>query len=432
MSTVLPPFAYEVHRSVAGNGSFYHTYIKGPPKEKKQEPLYAVRLGQDFLKTTFKKYLLVEELRNEIFSAAKDSDNMSLLMVDENFENTVNSVLVQTLLKKYFVSQHLLVEKDIVMHALLEVYNELCNIRNDIQMSNFLSEELDKFENARKERENLKQRKLKSKQDMEIAQAERAAKYQFGRNFKNLRIQMPISAPSTSVASRIKPKKYPMTSDKFSSYKLTTMEVDTEIMDILRCAAPNEDFFESECDSCDEIISPSIYEDAIMPDAELFNFDEDIDDLEKSSIPVKNPADKGMGVSKRKPSDDDMSVPKRKRYSEEAVGEPEREPSDENLNLPRRGIPENENDFEIALQNRDIHVDSMSDVSEMEVMSDDDIDEENLVGCNDLAGYDIESIPICCHGEAGRYMCYETSFLQILGLDLSDKEGNGRKRATTS
>lgn len=147
---------HEITYSKCGNGSYYHTFGKDPPKEKKEEPLYAVRLGQEFLKTAFTKYLFEEEYRKEIFLAAKDTDDMSLLTVNEDFENIVNMVLVKTLLKSFFVSEHLVMQNELLKHALLEVYNELYQNKNGKEMNDFVIEEMKKFGDAQRKKESLK------------------------------------------------------------------------------------------------------------------------------------------------------------------------------------------------------------------------------------------------------------------------------------
>ncbi|GFQ95569.1 hypothetical protein TNCT_124381 [Trichonephila clavata] len=155
MTTKKPTDALEVNFSKYEGGGYYYNFVKDArPKKEEEDPLFSVRLGRPFLKSLFKKYLSDEEYRNQMFSEAEGVDDMSLLRINENSAYVMNKAVIQMVIKDSFDCKHLLVFEDLVMYSLEDALNELHEDIN-IEMDNFLMEEMEKFELAKKQKEKL-------------------------------------------------------------------------------------------------------------------------------------------------------------------------------------------------------------------------------------------------------------------------------------
>ncbi|GFU47170.1 hypothetical protein TNCV_61531 [Trichonephila clavipes] len=263
--------------SKSGNESFFHSFAENPPEEKK--PSSAMHLSTNCLKSAFRAYLLDKKVRNEILSARKDAYETSLLTVDINFEYVVNMNLAEAVLKYFFLPQYLVLEQDRLKKILLIVYVEFCRIKNLIEVDDFFEKEIERFVKTQIQKQSLiseqaemlarfQPKKNSHIQHCEIVEQismtdgaskntnQAISELKYPQKCKKLFNSKPTACKGSSIASdRLAvhdqvdlflkslalPKtssestkqpgmKYPQTSDKFSSCKPTTMEVNTDLL----------------------------------------------------------------------------------------------------------------------------------------------------------------------------------------------------------
>ncbi|GFQ82441.1 hypothetical protein TNCT_519261 [Trichonephila clavata] len=235
MSTKQPSNAFKLTYSKSGDGSFFYSFAEDLPKEKK--PAFAVRLGTNSLKTAFRAYLINKEIRKEVFSTTKNAHHMSLLTMNENFKIIVNMNLAQAVIKKFFPSEYLVLDRNHLKKVLWSVYTELNEIRDNIEADFFFEEEMEQFEDAL-----LFRKCLKLVENDEFQVEENSVYPTYASNMPNACTQpslvsSPLIVPDGALVSThdIRPDyKYPQKSSKFSIYEEPPKEVDTDSLNITK------------------------------------------------------------------------------------------------------------------------------------------------------------------------------------------------------
>ncbi|GFS98125.1 hypothetical protein NPIL_515672 [Nephila pilipes] len=432
--------------------------MEPPKKEKETKYEYIMRPGDDPLKCEFEKYLLDKDFRDEVLCLAKDTDEVSLLIMDENYDYNVNINLVQAILKISFPCKAytLVLPRYNAVLAALEIYGELYEIKNrpwggflfsemvrygkfqekrklmkgnlplkrdmgkiiveatyklsqdvpnadtkDLTTCDEISkvEKMAKFKNVRKKKIMKKKGKLQPNQDVEKIEAERTNKPQ--QNSQSLNVS------NTDGQSC---EKDPLICDEISSYEDITLEINYSFdhdpfdMGYDTCSSARRKEIEYIKEAMTRIRSPSDY-----PDSSLYTFEAIMQDPERFFSNTLEPAPEEKMASKKSVG----RGSKRKRELEESV-----EDESESENEVAESIFENE--FLVPEEDRHIFADSMWYVNDDEVR--DIVNDTLMLNFADLEELNFELIPICCHGVESGYRADGTKFLSIGGFDTSDDE----------